>query len=246
MLSARAGTPIAEIERLVAESGQELAFEPADYGPLLGAAAGAGSIGGVLVTNFSGPRRRRPAPRAIISSALRRCRGGGRPSKSGGRRKRHRLRPSGADGRVLRTLGAMTDVTIKTLPRAETEATLLVAGLDGAKAARAMAQAMGSSFDSPARRICRRKLRVRLQVWMAGNPRPSSGSKGCHRRCRIVRPRSQHSSRHSARRRRCLLNFPGYLAGDPRRGALCRRRRGDGLAHFHCADAGRGFGRRDR
>ena len=44
VLSARAGTPIAEIERLVAESGQELAFEPADYGPLLGAAAGAGSI----------------------------------------------------------------------------------------------------------------------------------------------------------------------------------------------------------
>ena len=45
------------------------------------------------------------------------------------------------------TLGAMTDVTIKTLPRAETEATLLVAGLDDAQAARAMADAMGSSCD---------------------------------------------------------------------------------------------------
>ena len=32
MLSAKAGTPLAEIEALVAESRQELAFEPMDYG----------------------------------------------------------------------------------------------------------------------------------------------------------------------------------------------------------------------
>ncbi len=57
MLSARAGTPIAEIERLVAERNQELAFEPANYGPLLGGASGIGTIGGVLATNLSGPRR---------------------------------------------------------------------------------------------------------------------------------------------------------------------------------------------
>ena len=36
VLSARAGTPLAEIEALVAASKQELAFEPMDYGPLLG------------------------------------------------------------------------------------------------------------------------------------------------------------------------------------------------------------------
>src|SRR6187551_1135678 len=34
VLSARAGTPLAEIEALLAKSNQELAFEPADYGPL--------------------------------------------------------------------------------------------------------------------------------------------------------------------------------------------------------------------
>ena len=38
VLSAKAGTPIAEIEALVAASGQQLAFEPMDYGPLLGGA----------------------------------------------------------------------------------------------------------------------------------------------------------------------------------------------------------------
>jgi len=45
------------------------------------------------------------------------------------------------------TLAAMTEVTIKTLPRAETEQTLMVLGLDDAAAMRAMAAAMGSSCD---------------------------------------------------------------------------------------------------
>src|SRR5580692_10711303 len=45
VLSARAGTPLAEIEAVVAASKQELAFEPMDYGPLLAGAADAGTIG---------------------------------------------------------------------------------------------------------------------------------------------------------------------------------------------------------
>src|SRR5476651_2285332 len=36
VLSAKAGTPLAEIEVLLANNNQELAFEPMDYGPLLG------------------------------------------------------------------------------------------------------------------------------------------------------------------------------------------------------------------
>src|SRR5512138_242919 len=57
VLSAHAGTPLAEIEALLARSNQELAFEPMDYGPLLGVASGGASIGGVLAANLSGPRR---------------------------------------------------------------------------------------------------------------------------------------------------------------------------------------------
>ena len=57
VLSARAGTPIAEIETLVESKGQMLAFEPMDYGPALGGPAGQGTIGGVLAANLSGPRR---------------------------------------------------------------------------------------------------------------------------------------------------------------------------------------------
>ncbi len=45
------------------------------------------------------------------------------------------------------TLAAMTDVTIKTLPKAETEATILVLGLDDVTARKVMAAAMGSFGD---------------------------------------------------------------------------------------------------
>src|SRR3954453_11102588 len=48
VLSAKAGTPLAEIEALVAASHQMLAFEPMDYGPVLGGAAGRGTLGGTL------------------------------------------------------------------------------------------------------------------------------------------------------------------------------------------------------
>src|SRR6266849_6736543 len=73
ILSAKAGTPLAEITALLASSGQELAFEPMDYGPLLGGAQGRGTIGGMLAANV-------PAPRATIFLASSRCRDGARPS----------------------------------------------------------------------------------------------------------------------------------------------------------------------
>src|SRR5450432_1444281 len=57
VLSARAGTPLAEIEALLEKNNQELAFEPMDYGPLLGLEAGKGTIGGTIATNLAGPRR---------------------------------------------------------------------------------------------------------------------------------------------------------------------------------------------
>src|ERR671916_979338 len=57
VLSAKAGTPLAEIERLLADNNQALAFEPMDFGPLFGAARGRGTIGGVFSANASGPRR---------------------------------------------------------------------------------------------------------------------------------------------------------------------------------------------
>src|SRR5258708_13557572 len=57
VLSARAGTPLAEIETLVEQRGQQLEFEPMDYGPIFGSDAGAGSLGGTIASNLAGPPR---------------------------------------------------------------------------------------------------------------------------------------------------------------------------------------------
>src|ERR1051326_9395659 len=51
VLSAMAGTPLAEIEELLAARGQALAFEPRDYGPVLGQPMGRGTLGGATAAN---------------------------------------------------------------------------------------------------------------------------------------------------------------------------------------------------
>jgi glycolate oxidase FAD binding subunit len=149
VLSAKPGTPLADIAALVAQRGQELAFEPIDYGPIFGTPAGRGTLGGVLAANLSGPRRiKAGAARdhflgfAAVSGRAELFRSGGRVVKNVTGYDLCKL-IAGSWG----TLAAMTEVTIKVLPRAETEETLLLCGLDDAVAVRAMAAAMGSSAD---------------------------------------------------------------------------------------------------
>jgi glycolate oxidase FAD binding subunit len=149
VLSARAGTPLAEIEALLDGKAQQLAFEPMDYGPLLGGASGQATIGGALAANLSGPRRIKAGAARDHFLGFTAVSGRGETFKSGGRVVKN---VTGYDLCKLLagswgTLAAMTDVTVKTLPRPETEATVLVLGLDAARAGAAMAAAMGSSCD---------------------------------------------------------------------------------------------------
>jgi len=154
VLSAKAGTPIAEIETLLAKNNQELAFEPIDYGPVFGVAPNLdgqsrGTIGGVLAANLSGPRRIKAGAARDHFLGFTAVSGRGETFKSGGRVVKN---VTGYDLCKLMagswgTLAALTDVTIKVLPRAETEETVLVLGLDDATAARAMSAAMGSPND---------------------------------------------------------------------------------------------------
>ena len=149
VLSARAGTPLAEIEALVASTGQQLAFEPMDYGPLLGGAAGRGTIGGVLAANLSGPRRIKAGAARDHFLGFSAVSGRGETFKSGGRVVKN---VTGYDLCKLMagswgTLAAMTEVTIKVLPQPETESTVIVRGLDDEAAMRAMTAAMGLPCD---------------------------------------------------------------------------------------------------
>jgi glycolate oxidase FAD binding subunit len=149
VLSARAGTPLAEVEALVESRGQQLAFEPMDYGPILGGAPDAGSLGGALAANLSGPRRIKAGAARDHFLGFTAVSGRAETFKSGGRVVKN---VTGYDlCKVLAgsygTLAAMTDVTIKVLPRPETEATVLVPGLDDAKANAVMSAAMASSCD---------------------------------------------------------------------------------------------------
>ena len=139
-----AGTPLAEIEALVAASGQELAFEPMDYGPLLGVTPDGGTIGGAIAANLSGPRRIKAGAARDHFLGVSAVSGRGETFKSGGRVVKN---VTGYDLCKLLagswgTLAVMTDVTIKMLPRAETEETILIFGLDDAAAGKAMAAAM--------------------------------------------------------------------------------------------------------
>src|SRR3984893_8369331 len=146
VLSAKAGTPLAEIKAVLAANGQELAFEPADYGPLYGHKPGLGTIGGALAANLSGPRRIRAGAARDHFLGTVAVSGRGETFKSGGRVVKN---VTGYDLCKLLagswgTLGILTEVTLKVLPRAQTEATLVAFGMDDRIAAAAMAAAMGA------------------------------------------------------------------------------------------------------
>ena len=149
VLSAKAGTPLAEIEALVDAKGQQLAFEPMDCGPLLGTGAGGGTIGGAIAAGLAGPRRIKAGSARDHFLGFSAVSGRGETFKSGGRVVKN---VTGYDlckllAGSFGTLAAMTDVTIKVLPKPETEETLVLTGLDDARAGQAMTAAMASSCD---------------------------------------------------------------------------------------------------
>ncbi|MBN9064915.1 MAG: FAD-binding protein [Rhizobiales bacterium] len=149
VLSAKAGTPLADIEKLLDDNRQQLAFEPMDYGPLFGAEPGRGTIGGVLASNTSGPRRLKAGAARDHILGIHAVSGRGEAFKSGGRVVKNvtGYDLSKAMAGSWGTLAVVTDLTFKVLPAAETETTLVVRNLTDDQAANVMAHAMGSSAE---------------------------------------------------------------------------------------------------
>jgi glycolate dehydrogenase FAD-binding subunit len=149
VLTARAGTPLAEIETLIGARNQHLGFEPIDVAALFGETAYRGTIGGVLATDLSGPRRIRAGAARDHFLGFSAVSGRGETFKSGGRVVKN---VTGYDLCKLMagswgTLGVLTEITMKVLPRPETETTILMHGLDDATAVRAMTAALGTSCE---------------------------------------------------------------------------------------------------
>jgi glycolate oxidase FAD binding subunit len=149
VLSARAGTPLREIETLLDAHGQQLAFEPMDYGPLLGVAPDEATIGGVVAVNAAGPRRIKSGAARDHLLGFRCVTGRGDIVKSGGRVMKN---VTGFDLSKLvagsyGTLAALIEVTFKVLPRPETEETLLVVGLGEPESLAVLRLASGTACE---------------------------------------------------------------------------------------------------
>ncbi len=149
VLTAGAGTPLREIQGLLDQQGQQLAFEPADYGLILGGPADRGTIGGAIAINASGPRRIKAGAARDHVLGFRAVSGRGEPFKSGGRVMKN---VTGYDLSKLMagshgTLGVMSEITVKVLPKPETEETVVFRGLDDAAAVALMTAASGLTAE---------------------------------------------------------------------------------------------------
>lgn len=149
VLTARAGTTLAEIEAALEAERQQLAFEPPDFGPLYGGPAGAGTIGGAVACNLSGPRRLKAGAARDHFLGTAAVSGRGEPFKAGGRVVKN---VTGYDICKLLagshgTLAVLTDVTLKVLPTPERTRTVLVMGLGDEAAIAAMAAALKSPYE---------------------------------------------------------------------------------------------------
>jgi glycolate oxidase FAD binding subunit len=149
VLTAAAATPMAMLEDALAEEKQQLAFEPGDWAPLWGGAAQSGTIGGVLASNLSGPRRFQAGAARDHFLGFSAVNGRGEVYKGGGPVVKN---VTGYDLPKLMagsfgTLSVMTEVTIKVLPRPEKLRTVLLFGEAPDVANRTMTAALGSTYD---------------------------------------------------------------------------------------------------
>jgi len=167
VLTAQAGTPLAEIEALLEANGQRLAFEPPDLGVLLGArlpgnplsgspvsdthdAGRTGqTIGGVVAANLSGSRRISAGAARDHLLGVTAVNGRGETFRAGGKVVKN---VTGYDLPKLLagswgSLAIMSELTLKVVPRAAREITLVVPDQTPAEALPRLAAALGSAHE---------------------------------------------------------------------------------------------------
>jgi len=148
IITVEAGAPLADVKSLIDSKNQQFAFEPVDTALLLGTPGG-GTIGGMIGAGLAGPRRIQAGAARDHLLGAHAVSGFGDSFKAGGKVVKN---VTGYDLCKLLagswgTLAVMTEVTLKVMPRPESERTLVLRGLDDATANRAMTAALGSPFD---------------------------------------------------------------------------------------------------
>jgi glycolate oxidase FAD binding subunit len=148
IITVQAGAPLADVQSLIDAKNQQFAFEPMDTSVLLGTAA-AGTIGGMIGAGLAGPRRIKAGGARDHLLGAHAVSGFGDSFKTGGRVVKN---VTGYDLCKLLTgswgtLAVMTEVTLKVMPKPESERTLILRSLDDVTANKAMTSALGSPFD---------------------------------------------------------------------------------------------------
>ncbi|MCR9214564.1 MAG: FAD-binding protein [Proteobacteria bacterium] len=149
VMKAKAGSKLSEVKAILLQQGQQLAFDPPDYGPLLGEDADQGTLGGVFSCNLSGSSRVKAGAARDHLLGVQGYTGRGQPFVTGSRVMKN---VTGYDLCKLvagsyGTLAIATSVTFKVLPRPEKTRTVLVYDLDPATAVRAMRDGISSVHE---------------------------------------------------------------------------------------------------
>jgi glycolate oxidase FAD binding subunit len=148
IITVQAGAPLADVLSLIDSRNQQFAFEPINTSALLGG-PDVGTIGGMIGAGLAGPRRIKAGGARDHLLGAHAVSGFGDSFKAGGKVVKN---VTGYDLCKLLagswgTLAVMTEVTLKVMPRPESERTLALRGLDDLTANRAMTAALGSPFD---------------------------------------------------------------------------------------------------
>ena len=127
-IKTKACTPISEIEKILAENNQELAFEPIDFGFIKDGRSNKGTIAGYLSCNFAGSRRFKVGSVRDHILGFKGVNGKGDIIKSGGTVVKN---VTGYDLSKLiagsfGTLVALTEITLKVLPKKDSSSSVVI------------------------------------------------------------------------------------------------------------------------